>query len=85
MFSVKKDLFIQEKWDQGPVTWDPGLLHETRDPGPSTWDPKVERGTRDLPLGSGTWNPGPYYIETSLLICSDWFLCDGDLRYERVN
>ena len=39
MFSVKRDLFIQEKWDQGPVIWDPGLLHETRDPGPSTWDP----------------------------------------------
>ena len=59
-------------WDPGPYTWDPG-------PGSHRWGP----GTREL--ASGTQDPGPYYIETSPLICSDWFLCDGDLRHERVN
>ena len=61
-------------WDPGPYTWDPG---------PGARDLYVGPGTREL--ASGTQDPGPYYIETSPLICSDWFLCDGDLRHERVN
>ena len=54
--------------------------------------PRTGPGTWNLgPIGKN-WDPGSwtlyvetYYIETSPLVCLDWFFYDGDLRYERVN
>ena len=47
----------------------------------------LDPGPRTLHLGPGpeTLYVWPFYIETSPLICLDWFLYDGDLRHERVN
>ena len=54
---------------------------------PEKWDPGP--GTQDLGLGTRDPQCGTLimteYIETSPLICSGWFLYNGDLRHERVN
>ena len=60
----------------GPFTWDPGPLPGTRDLGPFKSDPEHETKCGTLIRTE--------YIETSPMICSDWFLCDGEIRYERV-
>ena len=61
------------------------LKSGTQDPGLGTQDPYVGPGTLHLGPGPRTLYVGSYYIETSQLICKDWFLYDGDLRHERVN
>ena len=68
---------------QGPFTWDPGsgIHRQDTDLGAFMWD----LGPGTLYMGPGTLYVGPYYIETSPLICSNWFLYDGELRHERVN
>ena len=68
-----------------PFTWDPGSRIPKQDPGPGTFTWNLGRGTLHGDLGPGTLCVGTYYIETSPLICSDWFLYDGDLLHERVN
>ena len=75
--------------DPGIGTWHPCIGPGTQDPppgtlhlGPAVRDLHMEPGTRDTKCGTLIKTE---YVETSPLICSDYFLYDGDLRHERVD